>query len=250
LRQQLLEAGVTVSDAGDVPLAQPLPRHHIPPIRHWPAPRLVWEASRAQALQALAEGAKLLALGGDCSIIVGVLQALVDHMGGAVHVISVDGHVDAEEPAADRCVGAGAMGLWVATHASPFWPGPALTRDRITVIGCTRQFNAQIPTLSLADVRRLGVEAAVDHVLAQVGAASILVHFDVDALAEKEMPGAYDSSEEGFTIEEARTLLSRLLADQRFRVLEVTEYCPANDEDGEGATKLVELLAHACAAAH
>jgi arginase family enzyme len=91
-------------------------------------------------------------------------------------------------------------------------------------------------------VRRLGVEAAVDHVLAQVGAASILVHFDVDALAEKEMPGAYDSSEEGFTIEEARTLLSRLLADQRFRVLEVTEYCPANDEDGEGATKLVELL--------
>jgi hypothetical protein len=131
--------------------------HSAPPIRHWPMPRLVWEAARERLRPLLEQGLVPLVLGGDCSIIVGVAQALADVVDPqVVHVLYLDGHIDAEAPCADACVGAGAMGLGIATAPSPFWPGPILSPSAITAIGCIRQIHPQIPHITLAEVRQLG----------------------------------------------------------------------------------------------
>ena len=135
------------------------------------------------------------------------------------------------------------MGLRIATESSPFWPGPILPASSITAIGCSRQFHQQIPHFSLADVRRLGVEQVTHLALQRChDADALLIHFDVDVMADAELPGAYDASDDGLTPAEAHRLLQLLLADPRVRAVEVTEYCPDNDPSQHGAKTLVELL--------
>ena len=243
--------GLDCDDLGEVELPPDvdLRLHSVAPIRHWPLPRQVWEATRDRLLPVLEAGQVPLVLGGDCSIFVGVAQAVADSTPEQlVQVIYVDGHIDAEVPRADRCVGAAAMGLRFATEATPFWPGPVVPPSSVTVVGCSRQIHEQIPHFTLDDVRRMGAHEAALAALGRCAAAdALLVHFDVDVMADAELPGAYDASTDGLRLVEARTLLGTLLADGRVRALEVTEYCPANDPEQRGAQALVELLAAALA---
>ncbi|HEY7974836.1 MAG TPA: arginase family protein [Ktedonobacterales bacterium] len=252
LLSQARAVGLDFEDVGDVTLPEAVVSlfHSVPPIRHWPLPRHVWEATRNQLRPVLEAGDFALALGGDCSIFVGVAQALIDVVGPQkVHVLYIDGHIDAEAPRAAACVGAAAMGLRIATEASPFWPGPMLPASAVSAIGCSRQIHVQIPHFTLEDVRGLGAEQVARLALQRCAAAeALLVHFDVDVMADAELPGAYDPSTDGLTRDEAFLLLRTILADPRVRAAEVTEYCPENDPDQRGATTLVQLLTTACAA--
>lgn len=250
-------AGLDCDDLGDVELpAGTDPRlHSIAPIRHWPLPRLVWEATRDRLRPILADGHIPLVLGGDCSIFVGVAQAAADSAHGAsdgsLRVIYVDGHIDAEMPRAEKCVGAAAMGLRIATEATPFWPGPIVPPSSVTALGCSRQIHEQIPHFTLDEVRRIGPQQAARLALGRCADSDrLLVHFDVDVVADAELPGAYDASADGLTLAEARALLGTLLADGRVCAIEVTEYCPGNDPDQRGAHALADLLASALTAEH
>lgn len=244
-------AGLACDDIGDVTLPDTaaLVYHSTPPIRHWPMPRQVWEATRDHVRPVLELGHVPLVLGGDCSIFVGVAQALADVVDAQrVQVLYLDGHIDAEAPRADVCVGAAAMGLRIATEPSPFWPSPLLSPAAITAVGCSRQIHEHIPHFTLADVRRLGAEQVAQLALQRcVNAEALLLHFDVDVMADAELPGAYDASDEGLTRGEAGILLRAFLADSRVRAIEVTEYCPENDPDQHGVARLVHLLTNALA---
>ena len=252
LQARARAAGLHCDDAGDVmlPASSISVFHKTPPIRHWPMPRLVWEATRAHVRSVLEAGHIPLVLGGDCRIFVGVAQALADVVDvSKAHVLYLDGHIDAEAPRADACVGAGAMGLEIATTPSPFWPGPILSPSAITAIGCSRQIHQQIPHVTLAEVRQLGAERVARLALQRcTQAEALLLHLDVDVIADAELPGAYDASEDGLTLAEVSILLRVFLADPRVRALEVTEYCPDNDPGNRGATALVDLLTDALAA--
>lgn len=246
LLDRVRAAGLDCDDLGDValPADSYVRLHSVAPIRHWPLPRQVWEATRDRLRPVLEAGQVPLVLGGDCSIFIGVAQAVADSAPAqSVQVIYVDGHIDAEVPRADRCVGAAAMGLGFATEATPFWPGPVVPPTSVTVVGCSRQIHEQFPHFTLDDVRRMGAHEAALAALARCEAAdTLLIHFDVDVMADAELPGAYDASTDGLTLAEARTLLGAFLADARVRALEVTEYCPTNDPELRGAQALVELL--------
>ncbi len=252
LHMRACAAGLDCDDIGDVglPDTTALVYHSVPPIRHWPMPRLVWEATRERLRPALQQGHVPVVLGGDCSIFVGVAQALADVVDPrTMQVLYLEGHIDAEVPSAERCVGAAAMGLEIVTTPSPFWTGPILSPSAITVIGCSRQIHPQIPHFTLANVRRLGPEQAAHLALQRCRAAeALLLHFDVDVMVDAELPGAYDASEDGLTLTEASILLRIFLADPRVRAIEVTEYCPDNDPAKHGAAALVDLLTDALAA--
>lgn len=252
LHSRVRAAGLNCDDTGDVmlPASSTSVFHSVPPIRHWPMPRLVWEATRNHVRSVLEAGHIPLVLGGDCSIFVGVAQALADVVEASkVRVLYLDGHIDAEAPRGDVCVGAGAMGLEIATTPSPFWPGPILSPSAITAIGCSRQIHQQIPHITLAEVRRLGAEQVARLALQRcMEAEALLLHLDVDVIADAELPGAYDASEDGLALAEVCILLRTFLADPRVRAIEVTEYCPDNDPGNRGATALVDLLTDALAA--
>jgi arginase family enzyme len=232
----------TITDGGNIAIPTYLPRHSVPPIRNWPSPRIVWDLVDEAVRQTLADGQCALLLGGDCSIVVGAVRAACSVFGGSrVHVIYIDGHLDAVPPTAGCSLGAAAMGLWILTNASPFSAGPDLDPDQITLVGCV-DFQGQHPevdVISGAQVQADGAEHTAAAVLGRLAEdVRIVVHFDLDVICADEMPAAYSPNPHGLPFATAEALLRAFTADERVAVLEIPEYTPHRDLDGIHAKRV------------
>jgi arginase len=245
----LAAAGVDVTDGGDVPIPSFLPRHNVPPVRNWPAPRIVWELVAATVAAAYAAGDFPLIIGGDCSVVVGAVAGLVDAGCGSLHVIYVDGHVDAVAPRADACAGAASMGLWFVTTPSPLWTGPRLDPEAITVVGCAELQDLGLPiqVIDAAAVAEDPTGSAAAALARVPDDAEVLVHFDVDVLNAREMPAAYSPNPQGLPCDTVRALLRALLQDRRVVAVEVPEYTTQRDLELSSARVIAEMLAGALA---
>jgi len=255
LLARLKAAGCEASDDGDVSIPSYLPHHQVPPIRNWPGPRIAWDCVSERIAPCLQQPGHIpLLIGCDCSVVVGTTQALVRAAPKDVHVLYVDGDLDAAVPDPTRCHSAAAAAMWLLTHGSPFWAGPPLRPSQVTAIGwngapASEQMAAEqagLGLLSLAEVRRLGVLAAAQRTLEAIPAsASILVHFDIDVLRKQDMPAAYFPHIDGLSLPEAAELLGTLLRDPRIRIIEGAEFAALRDFDQAYARRLVDLLAEA-----
>ena len=258
LLTRLHTAGVRAIDEGDLAIPSYLPHHTVPPIRNWPAPRIVWDLLGEHLAPRLREGDGVpLLIGCDCSVVVGTSRALA-HAGADVHVLYVDGDFDDAPPDAVQYRSAAQTALWLLTHASPFAPDPPLRPEQVTVIGASvppaapdghgAAPPARVRALSLADVRRLGPDAAARQALATLPpAAAIVLHFDIDVVAAAALPAAYFPHADGLTLDEAAALLRPLAADPRLRVLEVAEYATLADPSRREVDRLIGLLVRALA---
>jgi arginase family enzyme len=246
LPERLQAAGCRIVDAGDVAIPSYLPHHAVPPIRSWPGPRVAWDCVGERVFPLLQQpGHVPLLVGCDCSLVVGTTDAVRRAAGGDVHVLYVDGDFDDAAPIADRCQSAAAVAVWLLTNAAPFWTGPPLRPDQVTVVGWSNPSasNQSIRSVSLADVRRLGAAAAARQALAGVPAtAAVLVHLDIDVFAERHVPAAYFPHPDGLSFAEGAELLGPLLRDPRVRLIELAEYAWLRDQDLRVATGLVDLL--------
>lgn len=251
LTQSLQQQGIRVTDLGNLKLPDFLPRHNLPPVRNWPAPRMIWETvSHAGHTWFTADNNPFtLLLGGDCSLIVGAADALHTLYGDQLHILVVDGHVDTIYPDPATCEGTAGMGLFFLLQNNQWWPKPAnLDPSRVKVLGyhLPPATTLGIDTTSYADLRRHGlVESAQQTLAALPPDAKILLHFDVDVIHQGDMPSAYYPSPVGLFLSETQTLLSTLLSDPRIIALELTEYSPLRDPDGASAKALISLLTKA-----
>ena len=73
--------------------------------------------------------------------------------------------------------------------------------------------------------------------------ASILVHFDIDVVQQRDLPAAYFPHQEGLSLGETGELLDAVLSDERVRVVEISEYAVLRDTVGQSAIKIAGLLA-------
>ena len=74
----------------------------------------------------------------------------------------------------------------------------------------------------------------------------ILVHLDVDVIDTAEMPAKqYLTPGAGLAYAEVSDLLTAIVASPRVIALEVTEYDPSRDPQGEHARKVVDLIVRA-----
>jgi arginase len=122
---RLQAAGCEAFDDGDVAIPSYVPHHHVPPIRNWPGPRIAWDCVSERIAPYLQQPGRVpLLVGCDCSIVVGSTQALARASPGGVHVLYVDGDLDAAAPEPWRSHhSAAALAVWLLTHSSPFWAG-------------------------------------------------------------------------------------------------------------------------------
>jgi arginase len=248
LLARLHAAGCQAFDEGDVAIPSYLPHHTIPPIRSWPGPRIAWDCVDERIAPYLQQPGHIpLLIGCDCSIVVGTAQALLRVSPENVHVLYVDGDSDDAAPDPEQCRSAAAVGVWLLTHASPFWAGPPLRPAQVTVIGAStasQSDQAGLRSLSLADVRRLGPREAARQALRAIPpSAAVLLHLDVDVVQQQDLPAAYFPHPEGLSWPEARELLGALLSDPRIRIVELSEYASLRDLDQGSVGKLVDLLA-------
>jgi arginase len=246
--QRLATNGCQVLDEGDIAIPSYLPHHHIPPIKNWPGPRIAWDCVSASILPSLQQRGHIpLLIGGDCSMIVGTAQALMRTSEEDIHILYIDGDIDGIAPQPDYCQSAAGMGLWLLTHASPFWVGPTLRPSQITVVGWSNALNSEqvgMASLPLDQVRHVGPGEVARQLLQALPASTpILLHFDIDVLRKQEMPAAYFPHADGLSLTEGQELLSTILADSRIRLIEVTEYASLRDLEFTSVSRIVELLA-------
>jgi arginase len=249
LLRRLQAAGLQAIDDGDVAIPSFLPHHTIPPIRSWPGPRIAWECVRDHIAPLLAQPDHIpLLIGCDCSVVVGTTQAMMQTAGDQVHLIYIDGDFDDAAPRADKCQSAAALAVWLATHGEPFRGGPPLNPSHVHVIGWTNASDDGADSggkssWPLSGLRHTGVAASARRMLELIPAtASIVLHFDIDVLAQREMPAAYFPHQNGLTLAEAHELCRVLLQDPRLRIIELTEYASLRDLDQRQAAALVDLL--------
>lgn len=249
LPELLRRAGLTILDDGDLEIPSYLPHHSIPPIRNWPAPRIVWDLIRARTAQFFKIPNQLpVLLGCDCSIVVGTAQAIAAP--GKTHVIYIDGDFDDAPPDPAITRSGAALAVWLLTNPSPFFSG-TLAPENVTVFGWTNgpfAARSRVGSVSLEDLRRIGASRAAQGVLQRIPEdANILVHFDIDVVRQSDLPAAYFPHSNGLSLDQARDVIATILSDRRVRLIEVSEYAALRDLDGHSVAKIADLLAHGLA---
>jgi arginase len=211
--------------------------------------------------EASANGAFVLVLGGECSIVLGCLLGLRLSGRAPVGLAYVDAHADFGTTEESRSGSASSMCLALAVgrgntplaHLGGDEP-LAHTAD-VVLIGRRDQAEpwyghealraSAILDLPHTAVRERGIvgtsHAALDRVT-QSGLAGFWIHFDADVLDPEAMPAVDSPVPGGLGLEEIAELLTPLVRHPRALGLELTIYDPSLDSDRTCAARLVTLL--------
>jgi arginase len=266
LVERLLAAGVSLADAGDLPVTEfAVDRAH-PAARNLTA---VVEVARAVAdtvAGIVSGGGKPLVVGGDCTITLGVIAGFRRQFPG-VGLAYVDGDADlsaatpGDSGILDSTGIAHLLGLGALELASLDGEPPLLTPDRLALLGVDpREVSSDRRTylddagVSYADAAELSADpegtarralTALTGTEAAVG-QPLVVHFDVDVVDSGDLPlGNFPHYGSGVLLEHAVRGLRVLLADPSCAGLVLTEVNPTHDADGS----LLDLYTAGLAAA-
>jgi len=247
LLERLNNAGRNAVDAGDLAIPSYLPHHSVPPVRSWPAPRIVWDLLNQRLTEVLKQpGQTPLLIGCDCSVVVGTARALSNVASNDIHVVYIDGDCDDAAPVSSRCTSAASSAVWFLTHDSAFWNGPPLKPSQVSFVGWTTPSQSPetgIQSTSLADLRRVGVRQSAQKILAAIPpSAAILLHLDIDVFRGSDLTAIYFPHTEGLSLEEGKELIGVLLQDPRIRLIEISEYAALRDLDRSSVHQLVQIL--------
>ena len=218
---------------------------------------------RPRVEQAVKSGALVLVLGGEC------VQALAVVAGARryfkhVNLLWLDRDADLNTPASTP---SGRLDGMVVAHFTGrgaaelvrFWGEPPLVREPdITLFGLERidppeqeyLSHSPIRRVLAADAQREGVATAASHALELMHAdgREYILHFDTDVIAQEDFGAVPVPGPGGLRAGEVREALRVFAAHKNLLGLDVAEYNPDQDPDGNGARLLVDLLADALAA--
>jgi len=247
LVERLASRGVRVRDFGDLPVTRHRPVAPLDGARDLSRVREVVGLTADRVSEIRAAGLAPLVLGGDCTITLGVVAGLARH--DDVGVLYFDGDADLSRPDG---TGSGVLDTMGVTHllgggvdalagCGPRRPlaGPG----RLELFGFdpgeldtgqwTRLVSQGLRATPAPAVREdpAGRAAAALRRL-EAGAASVLVHFDVDVLDTGAFPLANFPHFAGLTLDEAAVCLACFCGSGKFGGLVVTEVNPGHDPDG------------------
>jgi arginase len=204
-----------------------------------------------------------LIIGGDCTITLGVLAAIIDSRSD-VGVVYIDGSPDLNTPddsptgILDSMGAAHMLGLGDLRLRAVGPRDPMISADQIAFFGHERA------VMNPAEAERLaghvaggGLSMSVAEARPTVGASAramaaaledrcgaLLVHFDVDVIDAIDFPGGNVAQfNTGLSFAEAADALAACLASPNLGAVVVTEFNPQRDPDGDQARRLADALA-------
>ena len=262
LVERLQSAGYEVTDHGDC-----TPRLFADDEEHRRARNLQEIVAGLNDLKVRAElavksGALVLVLGGDCAQVIGLLtggRRYYKHL----NLLWFDRDADLNTPAStpsgriDGMVVAHIIGKG-APELVRFWGEPPLVREPdVTLFGLERldppeqEFLSKSPMRHVyaADIQSKGASAAAREALAHMhaDAREFAVHLDTDVIAQEEFPAANLPGSGGLRFDDVRAALGEFAKHKNLLGLDVAQYNPDKDPDGECAKKLINLLVEALA---
>ncbi len=259
LLDRLRAAGVTISDAGDLPVtAFTVDREH-PGARNLDAVTAVaGQVAEAVAGQ-LEAGRRPLVVGGDCTITLGVIAGF-RRRHADVGLVYVDGDADLGTP------GPGGSGIFdsmgvahLLGRGAPELAGlagqpPLLEPSRLALVGgdpretddAGRRLLAELG-VSFQEAPDLIADPAVaaQRALAAIDATTgpVVVHFDVDVIDSGDLPlGNFPHYDSGVRLEHAVNCLRVLRAHPRLAAIVLTEVNPTHDANGSLLGEYVDAL--------
>ncbi len=259
LAGRLRDAGVHVSDAGDLPGSVFAPDRQPQHGRNLPEVARV-AAGVADAVADVAAAGRLpLVLGGDCTITIGAVAGLLRaHANSALAY--VDGDADLGVP------GDGGSGIFDSMGIAHLLGrgAPELTgldgREAPLLGGATLAILGSDPRETTDEERRFLADSGVSFEEAPVFAADpggtarralaavagsdhVLVHFDVDVVDSGDLPlGNFPHYGSGVSLEAAVTGLQVLRQSPAFAGLVLTEVNPTHDPAGADLDRLTDAL--------
>lgn len=224
--------------------------------------------TRQRVTKALAAGHLPLVIGGDCTIEIGVVAANLD-AGHRVGLIYLDGHADLNVPGSvpngtgefeeslDWMGVAHMLGVEGAVPAlvesGP--RRPLLNSSDVAIVGLIPEqaSNFEHKQIQALDVHVVDWEAIAGNPEGEITRLletwgkefdHLLVHFDVDVLNFLEMPIADTTASRnvGLSLHQATSVLSVLVAEQRFSGLTITEINPTHDKEEGSSTQVLDTF--------
>jgi arginase len=258
IADRLKGAGFNVADHGDTAtyLSQPDDEH--PRARNVSAILKSLNDLRPRVEVAVKSGALPLILTGDCISVLAVIAGTRRYYRN-VSLIYVDRDADLNVPATSPsgCVDGMVISQVIGRGAPElvrFWGEPPLVREPdVALFGFERLDRPEEQYLVASPLRRhaslevstVGAAAAARLALERVHAAKheFILHFDVDVINSEEFPWTNFPGSGGLSLNEVRDALRVFVSQPNLAALVVAGYNPDLDADGQGARKLIDLLA-------
>jgi len=257
LIERLQSAGFEVTDYGDC-----APRLFADDEEHRRARNLTEIVAGLNDLKTRAEiamksGALVLVLGGECVQAIGLLTGARRYY-KHINLLWFDRDADLNTPATtpsgriDGMVVAHIIGKG-APELVRFWGEPPLVREPdITLFGIARLDPPEQELLSRSplrhsnatDIQARGAAASATDALNHLHADSreFVLHLDLDVIAQEEFPAVVVPGSGGLSFEDVRAALKEMLRHKNLVGLDIAQYNPDKDPNGDGAKKLVDLL--------
>jgi arginase len=213
-------------------------------------------ASRVRAVLEARE--RPLVLGGDCTLLLGVFQALRRGSG----LWFVDGHADFFDGESSPTGEAADMDLAILTgHGPPGLlerDGPLLEPAAVVLLGHrpaelhpdvareNARLHPAIHAITAPEVRELGAARVATDAAARLAERPAWLHLDLDVLDEGALPAVSYPQRLGLDWDELVALGRPLVAAPNLLGISVADFNPDRDADGTHAARVVEALALLC----
>lgn len=204
-----------------------------------------------------------LVLGGDCSILIGIMSALKAK--GTYGLIYLDAHADFYEPEKSLTGEVADMNLAIITGRGPELLTninnlrPYVKDENIIHIGQrdwkeTKQYGSQdihettIKCFTLADIEKQGINITITEVLQYINRLEVegfWIHFDTDVLSDDINPAVDYRLPGGLLFEQVEHLIRNLLSTGRMAGISLTIFNPRLDNTGRISKNLTESIGRA-----
>jgi arginase len=204
-----------------------------------------------------------LVLGGDCSILLGVMSALKRE--GEYGLIFLDAHADYYLPPESPTGEVADMDLAIVTGRGPDMLTnidglkPYVTTENVIHVGQRdaaeiEKFGSldisdtSMHCFDLENIRAGGLANVLNSVLSLVSTAThkgYWLHFDTDVLSDDENPAVDYRLPGGISFGEAETMLRSLVSTGKVVGMTITIFNPRLDKDGSIARKISQCLTNA-----
>ncbi len=199
-----------------------------------------------------------LVLGGDCTLLLGVFQALPYGSG----LWFVDGHADFFDGESSPTGEAADMELAILTgHGPPGLleeDGPLLEPAAVVLLGHrpaelhpdvareNARLDPAIHALTAPEVRERGASRVGTDAAARLAERPAWLHLDLDVLDESVLPAVSYPQSLGLDWDELVALVQPLVAAPNLLGVSVADFNPDRDADGKHAARVVEGLESIC----
>ncbi|MDH3373718.1 MAG: arginase family protein [Gammaproteobacteria bacterium] len=265
LVQRLISRGYSVMDLGDLNQVSYRRDTDNPKKQNLPLVLDVLGQVRESVKLAIANRAWPLILGGDCSITIGVIAAMIKHFPD-LGLSYIDGDVDLNTPETtntgifDGMVLAHILGQGADELRQFGTRCPLLEEQQIALFGYSVQAggidpaeidilrNTQMAKFPLEDIDA-DVQTAAIQALQELESKSdhILVHFDVDVVDYDDFPAVDVPHKPGLALAQAQEALGVFVGSRKSVGLVVTEFNAAHDAGGNLAETLLGTIEQAIA---